>query len=164
MTRIDDPFEHERLRRNDLIAREEQARMRALDAEEAPPGGKARRLSDQFSDNPFRIAALPDSRRAAAEERLRASVENAAKPVTLGGWEAGNASQEHQRLRFEIEADRALFLGKPVPTQPDLARMHRELDALHVAYQRSGDPSLLIGIADMKARYTQELKARGTGA
>jgi hypothetical protein len=77
--------------------------------------------------------------------------------VRVGGWQAGKEGQDHEALRFEIEAERALFLGKPVPTDKELAAKHLELAALHAAYQKSGDPSLLIGIADLGAEYKRML-------
>lgn len=77
--------------------------------------------------------------------------------VRVGGWQAGKDGQDHEALRFEIEAERALFLGKPVPTDKELAAKHLELSALHVAYQKSGDASLLIGIADLSAEYKRML-------
>lgn len=89
-----------------------------------------------------------------AEERERRR-----GPETIGGWNLRNDRPFAERdpkeatLRFEIEADRALFLGKPVPTDPELAAKHQKLAELHARYQTTSDPSLLIGIADMQAEY-----------
>jgi hypothetical protein len=76
----------------------------------------------------------------------------------IGGWQAGNSHQDLQSARFEIEAERALFLGKPAPTQDEkLAALHKSLSDLHLAYQKSGDASLLLGIADMTTKYQTAL-------
>jgi hypothetical protein len=73
----------------------------------------------------------------------------------IGGWNPGQHKPEtHEALRFEIEAERALFLGKPVPTDPALRDMHEDLRNLHAAYQRTGDKSLLIPIAELSAKYS----------
>lgn len=80
----------------------------------------------------------------------------------IGGWQAGNNDQTHQALRFEIEAERALFLGKPAPTgDEELAAMHQVLDNLHSTYQRTGNQDLLIAIADQTERYNRALAKRG---
>lgn len=93
-----------------------------------------------------------------AQEQEKREAEDRLYP-RIGGWQAGKDKQELQSLRFEIEADRALFLGKGAPAKADekLRTMHESLAALHMAYQKSGDPSMLIGIADMTTRYETEL-------
>lgn len=202
-----DPFEEERLRREQLIDQADRERMRALDAEEASPRavtvhmdpdkiyrgsvrispgpavmwGPGQQYRDYFAQHasdaerddqlsPFEIIgatviekqvferreAERKKREREAQERLNAELERL-RQVRIGGWNVGDPDQTHQAVRFEIEAERALFLGKPTPKDEKLAVMHQALADLHSAYQRTGDTSLLIAIADQSAKYQAEL-------
>jgi hypothetical protein len=81
----------------------------------------------------------------------------------IGGWTPGRHKPEtHEGLLFELEAERAMFLGKGAPKDPDpdLQALHQELHQLHVTYQRTGDRSLLLPIADLTARYNALIKPK----
>jgi hypothetical protein len=133
MATDEDPFEEESRRRAEVVDRTEKDRLGAFAAEE-----KSQTLAE----------ALQESAQVREEER------DPRLPPRIGAWEPGNSKQELQSLRFEIEAERALFLGTPVPQHDEkLKDLHQKLVLLHMAYQHSGDPSVLIGIADLKVRY-----------
>jgi hypothetical protein len=87
--------------------------------------------------------------------------ENPRPAGSVGGWRAGDNKQEHQAVRFEIEAERALHLGKPLPKDEGLRQMHLELNELHSAYQKTGDRALLIEIAELTAQYDAAKRERG---
>lgn len=161
----DDPFADEEQRREALFQEVTFEDLHELQAEDIEVGKKQHQDAlDELTD----IKKTPTQR---IEDILRKTKvqtygdweaeEREAKRnhAAIGGWSAGNDKQEHQSVRFEIEAERALFLGKPVPTDPELAAKHASLAALHVRYQKTGDPSLLIGIADMQAEYQAMLNA-----
>lgn len=168
-----DPFEEEARRRAEEIDRTDADRLEAIAEDEEPkyalPIGKP--LDPQAAEEIIReefgilqkVAKprmenyLEEIYKKAAHDLESAGLpvpEARALPPRIGSWEPGNNKQDLQSMRFEMEAERALHLGKPVPSHDDeLRQLHLKLNKAHVAYQRSGDASLLVAIADLKTQY-----------
>jgi hypothetical protein len=108
---------------------------------------------DKCEKSPCECAAI-EREKARRKAKLAQSDPVGPNAPGIGGWRPGQHKPEtHEHIRFEIEAERALFMGKPVPTDPELRQMHLKLNDMHRAYQRTGDTAMLIAIADLQAEY-----------
>jgi hypothetical protein len=149
----ENPFEAEQIRRQKALDDAEAQRMLALaDEQDSPPVFDKDAFLKDWHDRAERISEKTEDE---ARRRLY-EIPNELPKDRIGGWTPGaHPAETHEALVFEIEADRALFMGKPAPKDPDpdLQALHQELHQLHSTFQRTGDRSLLLPIADLTARY-----------
>lgn len=167
-----DPIEIEQRRRAAAIELTNRERLKALGESDLPSKGEDsdRQVVPEGLDPSATVLNIRAVRED-MERRLDAALQlqtpmmvewadGSPRFVQIGGWQAGNNDQDLQSTRFEIEAERALFLGRgapPVAFGSELQLLHASLSEMHSRYQRTGDPSMLIGIADMTAQYNKAM-------